>query len=421
MLGLGLGLTFRPACNAFDYGTLSPSFVYRDVNHVLISGQSLSTGGHGVPVLSTSQPYSNLMFNTGVRAGASVSSFVPLVESAVDPNDITSEGETIASGMSSWVTRAAREDLCVGQPAGQRSHDMLVSDHGVGGFPYAELKKGTTPWAAMQAQVTAGKSISAGLGLSHVVRGVLIVHGEKDLLNGNITGIHTYDTDLAQWQADYDTDVKAITGQTDPVVMFQTQLSSWVWNGGGGPWLALQQLSASVASGGKIVMVGPKYIFPYVDDGVHMPASSYRWLGEYYAKAYKRVILEGLPWEPLRPRSIVRTGANIDVDFYVPVAPLVLDTTRVSDPGAYGFEFSDDSGAHPDVASVQITGDTSIRVTLWSVPVGANQRLRYACVNGTNGGPTTGPRGCLRDSDNTPSRYGNELFNWCVHFDEAVQ
>ena len=32
----------------------------------------------------------------------------------------------------------------------------------------------------------------------------------------------------------------------------------------------------------------------------------------------------------------------------------------------------------------------------------------------------TGARGNLHDSDKTPSRYGNDLFNWCVHFDEAV-
>lgn len=398
---------------------LSPSFVFRDINHVLVSGQSLSTGGQGMPPLSTSQPYNNVMFNTGVRAGSIVSSFVPLVESTATPEDLTSEGETIASSMSSLVTKIAREQLLSAQSEGEQSHDFLMSCCGVGGYPYNDLKKGTPAWDVMKAQVTAGKSISADLGKSHVVRGVLIVHGERDLLDSNISGDLHYGADVTQWQADYDTDVKAITGQSDPVVMFHTQLSSWYFYGGS-PGLALQQLEAAVESGGKIVMVGPKYMLPY-KDGVHLEAEGYRWLGEYYAKAYRRVVLEGLPWEPVRPRSVVRTGQHIDVHFHVPVRPLVLDTVRVSNPGRYGFQYADSTGGSaPAITAVQLTGDTSLRVTLATTPAGSNQRLKYACATGTLGGPTTGPRGYLRDSDNTVSRHGNDLFNWCVHFDEPV-
>lgn len=31
-----------------------------------------------------------------------------------------------------------------------------------------------------------------------------------------------------------------------------------------------------------------------------------------------------------------------------------------------------------------------------------------------------GPKGNLRDGDATTSIYGNTLYNWCVHFEEAV-
>ena len=385
----------------------SPSFVARDVNHVLISGQSLSTGTQGTPALSTTQPHDNLMFDTGVRAGASGASLVPLVESDADV-----EGETIASGMANLATELA-------QDLGEATHDLLMSAHGVASYAYSQLKKGTAVWDVMTAQVTSGKSIAndtVPTALSYVVRGVLIVHGETDSANANAN----YDDNLAEWQADYDTDVKAITEQSDPVVMFHTQLSSWTIFGGSVS-VSLQQLAASVASAGKIVMVGPKYIFEYAD-GLHLTADSYRWLGEYYAKAYRRVILEGLPWEPVRPRSVVRTGAHIDVHFHVPVRPLVIDTTRVSNPGNYGFQYTDDTsgGSPPAITGVTLTGPSSLRVTLASTPSAGNQRLRYAYASGTYGGPTTGPRGCLRDSDATVSRDGKDLFNWCVHFDEPV-
>lgn len=395
---------------------LSPSFVFRDVNHVLLGGQSLSTGGQGVPVVSTSQPYANKMFNTGVRAGGSgLTSFVPLVESPADPEDPVGEGETIASGMSSLVTKIAREQLLTARPEDEQSHDFLMSCCGIGGTAYSGLKKGTSAWTAMQAQVTAGKSISAGLGKSHVVRAVLIVHGETDNANHNTA----YDDDLAEWQNDFDTDIRAITGQVDPVIMFHTQLSSWDHAlTGGTTAVTLAQLAASVASAGKIVMVGPKYQFDY-REGVHMTAESYRWLGEYYAKAYKRVILEGLPWEPVRPRSVVRNANVIDVQFHVPVRPLVLDVDRVANPGSYGFRFKSD-GTPPAITNVKVTSDTTVRITLASTPSAANQRLTYALNFGADAGPNTGSRGCLRDSDPTVSRNGKDLFNWCVHFDEPV-
>src|SRR4051812_37749035 len=36
-----------------------------DINHVLVTGQSLAVGVAGAPALSLSQPFGNLMFNTG--------------------------------------------------------------------------------------------------------------------------------------------------------------------------------------------------------------------------------------------------------------------------------------------------------------------------------------------------------------------
>ena len=73
-------------------GTLSPSYVDFDVNHVLITGQSNAVSNGGSPPLAAAQPFTNLMFNTGVmpmtqcddgngcKAYQTPTSFVPLVE-----------------------------------------------------------------------------------------------------------------------------------------------------------------------------------------------------------------------------------------------------------------------------------------------------------------------------------------------------
>lgn len=69
-----------------------------------------------------------------------------------------------------------------------------------------------------------------------------------------------------------------------------------------------------------------------------------------------------------------------------------------------------------------VTAPDTVQITLASAPTGTNRRLRYAFTAAAlvNAGPTTGPRGNLRDSDTTPSRHGYALFNWCVHFDEPL-
>ena len=129
---------------------------------------------------------------------------------------------------------------------------------------------------------------------------------------------------------------------------------------------------------------------------------------------------EGTKWEPLRPVAITLQGNVVTARFLVPKPPLVLDTQRVSNPGNYGFEFSDESGAPPAITNVAIAGPDTVTVTLAAAPTGANKRLRYAYTFGGCGGSGTTARGNLRDSDDTPSQAGYDLSNWSVHFDEAI-
>lgn len=388
---------------------LSPTFVHRDINHVLSTGQSLSVGSSGVPPLSTTQPYANTMFSRGLQPGGTMlTDFAPLVEATV---------ETMSAGMSSLITKMAREELLINQPADKKSHDMLFSLHGIGGTAYVGLKKGTAAFTNGMAQAKAGFDLAKATNKSYVVRAVTNVHGESDHIANNAN----YEANLVEWQSDYEKDVQAITGQTDPIPMLHTQMSSWTKFNSAVSTISIMQLAASVKSNGKIVMVGPKYHVEYVADGVHLSAKGYRHMGEDYAKVYRKVILEGKTWEPLRPLSVTRVGAVITVKFHVPSPPLVLDTTLVSDPGKNGFEYFD-TVAPPPIQSIVLSGPDTVTITLAAVPTGTNRRLRYAYtgIAGANGGAKTGPRGNLRDSDPTVSRNAEKLFNWCVHFDELV-
>jgi hypothetical protein len=206
--------------------------------------------------------------------------------------------------------------------------------------------------------------------------------------------------------------------------MFHTQISAWssaLLVHAFSPYRVLEESERNPT---KTILVGPKYFLPYsLPGGLHLNNLGYRWLGEYYGKVYRKVVVEGLPWTPLKPHQIVRTDAVITVTFDVPVPPLVLDTNLVSDPGNYGFEYFDDSDAPPTIAVVQILDEITVQITLSSVPTGSNARLRYAytAIAGNAGGPTTGPRGNLHDSDSEVSPNCDPLYNWCVHFDKPIQ
>lgn len=381
----------------------------RDVNHVLVTGQSLAVGVSGVPVTSTTQPFGNLMFATGVMAGAEdLDAFVPLVEGDNIPGS-KARVETMASAFANLVSALTPEP-----------HVLLLSNHGSGAKTYAQLKRGTRAWATGLAQVTAARDLARAKGQSYVVRAVANVHGESDHAEKSAR----YTRDLVAWQADFERDVRAITGQSEPVPMFVTQISSWTRMMGGTTTSAIPaaQLAAHLEARGKVILVGPKYHLPYAKDGVHLVGAGYRHLGEDHAKAYRRVVLDGGTWEPLRPLAVAREGRVITVRFAVPAPPLVLDTKLVVDPGNFGFEYTDASATPPAIEKVALGGPDSVVVILAAVPTADDRRLRYAFSGnrGARSGPETGARGNLRDSDATPSRSGLPLHNWCVHFEEAV-
>ncbi|WP_028008687.1 hypothetical protein [Solimonas flava] len=326
---------------------------------------------------------------------------------------------------------------------------LLFSGHGRGSGNYAILKKGltdTTNYAYRNSitAVTRAKALANSLGLEYRVIGMLCEHGEGDSQNA------AYLSNLNEWIADYNADIKAITGQAEDVPLYLTQHHSWSLSG-------TQTTSKSVIAQLDVheqnplgMLVAPKYFLPHdnqnagVDDGVHLSAYGIRTLSEYYAKAWKQNEAVPNSWNPLRPSSVVFDGtATITVSFAGRVGDLrfsVYDATTnplgVADPGNYGFELADTGGA--TITAVALSVDaTQVLVTV-SQPLADGAMLRYAYTNvgPSNAGPLTGPRGCLCDSDPTPpsaklqahraargmsgSALTDPLKNWCVTFSKLI-
>lgn len=362
---------------------------------VIITGQSLAQGGANAAI-TTTPPYPSSAYRfsngpVGNGAEAITSILAPLREEVF---------ETISTGF-------ARKLLSV-----VPDRKVLVTGQAYGGAAYAALKKGgTLPcFAQCISQVTSGAAQDGGA----QVRAVFVIHGEQDGIDASTT----YAADLVEWLDDFTDDVRAANDQRGGLVMLLCQVSS-----AAGYKTApnrdqfttpFAQLQASEADP-RIFMVCPKYFLTYVD-GSHIDAVSERLLGEYYGKVYRKVVVEGQDWRPVSPASFNVVGSTVVINCHVPVAPLVIDTTAVSNPGTFGFSLTNSGSVN--LTGGSITGPKQVTMTL-SAPPPAGSVLSYAFHNGTypNSGPTQGARGNLRDSDTETSTYtGAALRNWCVSF-----
>ncbi|ACO34278.1 MULTISPECIES: PD40 domain-containing protein [Acidobacterium] len=402
-----------------------------EVSHVIGVGQSLMLGALAVPPLSTSQPYDSIMFNSGLRCGvdsgnassypavqsANIASFTPMVE-ATDAFEGT-YGETVMSGC---FNHFVRRHAALGKTT------LLGSIHAWGGHAYSAVGPGTQPYLNALASITAAKAITVAASETYGVRAIFCIHGEQDELG---SGNPNYEADLVTWQSDLQSAIQAITGQTETIPMILSQISSYgIYAGHATPIIPPQQLAACDQNPGKLLCVGPKYHLPYeAGQGVHLSAIGYRWHGEEFAKVLAYV-MQGKSWRPLEPRSAYMRGNSIIADFYVPVAPLQIDTVNVTEPdnfpgSKYGFEFTDGSATPPTITAINIVGPETLEIVLSGPSTGGSPKLAYAWTTPTSGtaayaGPTSGPRGNLCDSDATPSIYGNDLRNRCVHFQIPV-
>ena len=397
------------------------------LRYVPVIGQSLARGAQGTPVVSTSQSYKNLMFSTANLGGnpSNTSANVWTITGGIVPGGLTllteNSLETISSAFANWVAAAQRSAV-----ASSDLWDTLHGNFAIGATAYSGLAKGTNAYNNSVNVIS--RLLYSAPGYSDteniVTPAILCVHGESDMLNTS------YDANIRTWQSDYQTDIQALTGQTEAIPIFHSQPSCWTADlnanvataPNGAPYKILSEFEANPT---KTILVCPKYFLTHDADEVHLDnGAQYAWLAEYYAKAFFQHVVQGSQWYPLYPTSIVRVGATITVSFAGRVGNLVLDTTAVSDPGNYGFEWSQTGGTARTISSVALGGsNTQVIITLSGDPGSPSaQRLRYAYTGtaGNSAGPTTGPRGCLRDSDTAASLLGNTLYNWCVHFDKAV-
>lgn len=266
---------------------------------------------------------------------------------------------------------------------------------GVSGSSITTMKKGTTPYADMIECVTKAKEFANKEGKTFGVTFMNWYHGESDI---NETKLWYY-TEMSQLFIDINTDVKAITGQTEDIEFFTYQTNPWL--GRDTPNkdnINIQEAQVQVVRDfANVHLCGAMYQFQY-NDFYH--PSDRAIVGLQTGVAIKRVVYDNETWNDFIPLShnVISDGTNFytHLKFGVPTKPMRFDVSgdiwhneNGKQPN-FGFEVLD-SGVEQQIAEPFIVRGDTVVLTTSSDPTGMT--IRYA-VNGSEGG------GNLCDSQN---------------------
>jgi hypothetical protein len=325
--GVGPGCSWGPTSGGDGGVAIEGGGAPWDWVGVVGTGQSLAVGQDGTPVASKTQPYGNLRLSTGtlpwpIDPNDTRLTMVPLTEPvgrlsstypSAWPDNIA--GETMHSSMANQTTTLAMASL-------DRTFVSVHGEFGENGQAISYLRKGAVQSGvngrAFQATLIETQAIArlaAAAGKTYGVGAITIVHGESD------AGNTKYEANLVQLWSDYNTDLPAITGQTQGIPMLVSQQNST--NDHSASMLAQWQIG--IDHPGDIVCVGPKYQYQS-SDGTHLTTDGYRLLGEKFGQVFFERVVQGHDWQPLEPTSVERNGRVISVHFHVPVLPLAWDS-----------------------------------------------------------------------------------------------
>lgn len=298
-------------------------------------------------------------------------------------------------------------------------HRAVVATFGHTGYTLAQLVKGTNAYTNLIGGLTEIMVDVAAAGLTGIVRGVVYIQGEADFAASG----SGWAASVATMQSDLNTDIKAVTGQSENIPLFLSQQSNFCAStsapyAGTIPYPVLDQLTAH--DGTSVILTGPMPGETISNNNFHYYGHQAWRNGVAIGNALAAVVVNGQTWNPVRPKTVTRNSNIVDIEFWTPSGTIALDTTYASNTsdGFYGFDFRQ-TGGTTTLQSVALLNSTTVRFTLSGAPDGTSPRIRGGRnpnAGGAVAGLRTGARVCLRDTSSSDPAY----CNWCVAFDEAV-
>ena len=386
----------------------------------VIYGQSVFTGA-GTTALSTSA-YSGgglKMFNGGTQLGANYSNPTYTASLVNCVEGVSSGVEDAARGVGEGFAQFFNSEA--GYAFTDDGVNLILSVPAEGGKSASELSNGGAYFPRLQYIVDAINTIAKNANEVPDVVHLVYCQGEQDINNG---------TDPTVWYNQIENGIRlpfeaycqSKFGRKTKVKVIMTQVASHQYYGFTDPNIARKVLDICNTND-NYEFAGAMYQYNYGAGGVGshlLNATEVKWAAAMAGRVLQRAARGATnKWiNPLRAwQEDLRT---VVIEYDVPVGPLVIDTTNVSDPGQKGFNLYSDS-TEIAISNVAISGlgRKTVRLTTSTdIPTGGILRVDYAHKGGATGvyaGRNTGSRGCLRDSDPSvfdPSGINKPLYNW---------
>jgi hypothetical protein len=358
--------------------------------HVMIIGQSLSVGGATInqPAITVTAryPYGAVTFNGGSKYDSTypvksveASDLQYLVPIAENFGKVSMQ-ESDCSGLAERLYEYANQTC-------------LVSATGSSGKSLVNISAGTDSFKATQLVMERAYEIASSLGMEYAPV-MLFIHGNADAVAG-VSGA-VYKDNMAKLRADYERYYQSLTNDyVTPLLMFVQQFSNAnIQAGATGVDVNLIIGNAQYEicrDNPKFIITGTQYARPYVDRD-HLSNKGYRTDGEVAGVSIAKYIKDQSVLA-LRPdeANIAQIASEITIPLLGGIGAAVIDTVRVVDPGNYGFRLG---GA--TITGVTIDASNVVHIA----KTGTATSVSYAYVGNrsANPGPTTGSRGCVRDS-----------------------
>lgn len=353
-----------------------------EIVHILWRGQSWALGWNSTPSINTVQRYDNLTFNGGVRQLYSVASvptalqsFVPAVE--IDAIGTPEDGAAVLGETGAVAAGNTIKELI------QRENNLAFTEHSFqllfscpdeGGKSIEDLANNALAYTTRcKEQIARAFAIATSLGKTYEV-------GAITWMQGNGASDATYPAQLEAMRLDIDTYAKSVTGQVNDVKLITWELtaSSDTQSNVGSVTAVQNRYIKAADTYPHIYCSGPSYPVGQLAVGnIHYGGTAMDFHGRSMGVALKRVLVDLVDYQPVRPVSIRRAGNFAIVKINVQADRLSLDTVNIAAFPNYGFNLFDAARAEQTISSVALVGPDTIKITA-ADPIQANWRLCYA-------------------------------------------
>lgn len=397
------------------------------INMVIHFGQSWSMGFDAFPPIHMTSRYAQVLtFNGGVRqqetpeddAGA-MQSFETGVETQVTgsvefPSAVL--GETGAIAFANRVLDLIQAENNIAP--GDHDYRLLMVAPGEGSQSIEQLGDPEGVFMArIQAAITQAYAICQAEGWSFAVPVITWQQGQGASDEAGIPGdtAGEYPQELENIRLAVQAMVDAIIDGHDPVklITWQAPVQSSSLSSQGSAKLTYQRQVSGLDTFPHLFCSNATYQYQCIDSAnVHLSARGQADVGEDFALAFKRAVIDDAPYEPLAPISLVRQGRVAILETSLERGALALDAAQVAAATDYGFNlYADAASTTPlDIESVTLTGSRIVIRAASTIP--ADAELGYADT-GSDLARSTRWRGNVRDNG---ADYAAGRNRWLVAF-----